>query len=102
MKVINLDKFKAVQMVSLDGKEYEVKGLTVDQYLKGEIEKLEEATSEKEKLENILAVLTGLTNVPRSVLVKQPFPVLNALIQICQGNDPSEDEKAEGDEPGKK
>ena len=98
MKVINLDKFKKVQQVQLDGANYEVYGLTVDDYLnKGVIDKIEKAKTPENKVGAMLEALQKFTNIPKATLVKQEFPVLKALIMVIQGIDPSgtEGEKEE-------
>ena len=39
MNIINLDKFKEAQKVTLDGVEYEVKKVTVKDFLNDDVEK---------------------------------------------------------------
>jgi len=104
MKVINLDKFKSIQKVQLNGKEYEVYGLTVDDYLnKGVIDKIDKAKASEKKVSAMLEALEKFTNIPKSVLVKQEFPVLSALIMVVQGIDPTEqDDKKEASGTEKK
>jgi hypothetical protein len=99
MNVINLDKFRRVQKVTLGGKEYEVYGLSVDDYLnKGVIENIDKAKTDADRVTAMLEVLKQFTNIPPNILLKQEFPVWTALILVIQGIDPNEAEK----EPEKK
>ena len=99
MNVINLDKFRRVQQVTLGGKEYEVYGLSVDDYLnKGVIEKIDKAKTDEQRVAAMLEALKQFTNIPPNVLLKQEFPVWTALILVIQGIDPNESDK----EPEKK
>lgn len=92
MKIVNLDSFKAVSKVKLDDIEYEVYGLTVNDYLhKGYMEAIDNATDRIDQVKAILAVLRALTNIPEDVLLKQPFHILTALLMVIQGIEPTED-----------
>jgi hypothetical protein len=96
MNVINLDKFRRIQPVELGGKEYEVYGLSVDDYLnKGVIEKIDKAKTDKERVAAMLEALKQFTNIPEKVLRQQEFPVWTALILVVQGIDPNEAEAKE-------
>ena len=96
MNVINLDKFRRVQQVTLGGKEYEVYGLSVDDYLnKGVIEKIDKAKTDQDRVTAMLEALKQFTNIPPNVLLKQEFPVWTALILVIQGIDPNEEREPE-------
>jgi hypothetical protein len=91
MNVINLDKFRRVQPVELGGKQYEVYGLSVDDYLnKGVIEKIDKAKTDEQRVAAMLEALKQFTNIPPNILLKQEFPVWTALILVIQGIDPNE------------
>ena len=99
MKIINLDKFRRVQPVTLGGKEYEVYGLSVDDYLnQGVIQKVEQAKTPQEQVSAMLEALKRFTNIPIEVLRRQEWPVLTALIHVIQGIDPEDaaDKQAKG------
>lgn len=97
MKVINLDKFKTEQTVLLDGTEYTVRGITVEQWLDevGE-EDNEKELDTKEQFERYISQLAKLSTIPTEVLRVQQFPVLTALMQIAQGLDPEAKDESEG------
>ncbi len=100
-KLINLDKFKEIQKVMLDGNEYEVRGLNVGEFLDGNIlEAVEKADGMKNQVKEMLIVLSKFTNIPGKILLKQQFSVLMALIQVMQGADP--DETGDENDPKKK
>lgn len=101
MKVLNLDKFATFQKVSLGGKEYTVQGKPVEDFLTDTIAKrLEEAKTNKEKVEVLISEVERISDIPRKVLVKQTFGVLNAILMVAQGVDPEKQEDAsEGEDP---
>lgn len=102
MNVINLDKFRRVQLVTLGGKEYEVYGLSVDDYLnKGVIESIDKAKTDEARVTAMLEALKQFTNIPPNVLLKQEFPVWTALILVVQGIDPNEEREPEEKKGGK-
>lgn len=93
MEIINLDDFKTIQRVTLDGKEWEVYGITVGDYLDGNFnEKLQEAKTISAKIKILIERLTQITNIPASVLKRQNLKTLSALITIAQGRSIKEDE----------
>lgn len=95
MKVINLDKFNVAQKVSLADKEYEVSGMTVEQFLKGEGDLNLEDMDEKQQTEAFVKYLVKFTDIPEDILRKQQMGVLNAITMISQGGDPEKElEKA--------
>ena len=100
MKIINLDKFKAIQKVSLSGQEYEVYGMTVGQFIDGTLQEKLKAANDgdpKQIFCTMLEALEKMTNIPVEVLKDQNFKVLETLLSIAQGNDPEEtQEKSEG------
>lgn len=94
MQIINLDKFKKVQAVELDGKQYEVQGITVDMYLNDpDFPLAGTGGATKEATQATINVLHRLSGIPKETLVNQPFSVLTALMQIAQGIDPGEPEQ---------
>lgn len=100
MKVINLDKFKTMQQVSLDGKVYNIQGRSVESYINGDLQaRMEAAKDEKERIQIVIAEIVKMSDLPKEVLMKQPFQVLQAIIQVSQGvdvdADPEEVEAAE-------
>ncbi len=100
MEVINLDRFKTCQKVSIDGTEYEVNGTTVDQFLH-EI-KREASNDVEEQYTYFLGKLVEISNIPEEVLLKQEPSVLVALIQISQGIDPSAESTLEEEDSAEK
>lgn len=90
MKVVNLDKYRTEQKVALEGKEYIVRGITVGLYLNDSIDKLNEDGNIRGKVTAILDILTKSTDIPRPILERQSFEVLNALFFVAQGIDPEE------------
>lgn len=101
MKVINLDRFRTTQTVSLEGIEYEVYGMTVRQFLEngGEQHEFENA---QDQFNFFIDKLEKSTNIPRDVLVDQEPGVLAALFKVCQGIDPEIEEGAPEGSPEKK
>ena len=99
MKVVNLNKFKQNQDVVLDSIEYTVRHLTVDEYLNNTVqERFKDCKDEKEKARVMIDIIGEFTTIPKEILVKQPFPVLNAIIQLIQGADLDDEEQAEAAE----
>ena len=93
MKVVNLNKFKQDQDVTLDGVDYTVRHLTVDEYMNNTVqERFKDCKDEKEKARVMIDVIGEFTTIPKEILVKQPFTVLNAIIQLIQGVDLEDDE----------
>lgn len=98
MKVINLDKFATFQKVSLGGVEYSVQGKPVEDFLTDTVaKKLEEAKSNRDKVEVLVSEVERISDIPREVLVKQTFGVLNAILMVAQGVDPEAKEASEGE-----
>jgi hypothetical protein len=99
MKVINLDKFATVQIVSLGGKEYTVQGKPVEDFITDTVaKKLEAAKTSKDKCEVLISEVERISDIPRKVLVKQTFGVLNAILMVAQGVDPEKQQEAEGED----
>lgn len=89
MKIINLDKFRIQNTVSLDGVNYTIEGRTVESFLESDIdERMKECVTEKERVKLMVAELEKTTTIPREVLVKQQFPVLYAILSVLNGIDP--------------
>ena len=89
MKLINLNKFKKNQEVELDGCTYEVRTLTVDEFLTQNLQQeIEEAGDTKGQVVKMIELLCRFTTIPEEILRQQPFPVLHALILLTQGVDP--------------
>lgn len=99
MKIINLDKFKTHKKISLDGKAYEVRGMTVEQFLNaGEPDV--DGKSAMDQLRELVAYIVnaGFTNIPEKTLKKQEPEILNLIIRISQGYEPDDEEdEAEAD-----
>ena len=92
MKVHNLDKYKKKQQIILDGKTYEVKGLSVRMYLEDErMNKLDETASDKETVRIMVDLLSEITNIPTEVIKDQDIEVLKALVAVSQGEDPDQE-----------
>ena len=96
MKVINLDSYRKEQGVILNGIQYKIKGITVGMFL-GDLNMQtlmgEAKTSEemKENVKTLVDMLCNMSDIPREVLIDQPFEVINALMVISQGGDPMKD-----------
>lgn len=102
MKVINLNKFKLINKVQLDNEIYDVRGRTVNEFLNDDLSKrIEEATSDRERIVIMLDELANLSTIPIDVLKRQPISVLHALIQVSQGADLGAEE-VQGVDEGKK
>lgn len=95
MKVVNLDKFRRKMQVVLDGVTYDVRGTTFEEFLQ-DIEQ-DDTESTVKKFEYQVKRLTAMTSIPEDTLRKQEMTVLTALMQVCQGIEPVEDDEA-GDE----
>jgi hypothetical protein len=94
MKIVNLDKFAEKQKFILEGKEYEIRGMTVNEYISDNwMEKIDEQATEKERVETIIKTICKLSDVPEEVLWRQPFEVLTILLQLSQGVNPDEEDK---------
>jgi len=93
MEIINLDKFAKVQKVQYQGKEYNISGMTVQQFLEdSDIGKLDdEKTSVKEKIAIMVNAIEKQSDFDRETLMKMPFSVLDALIMVSQGEDPNKE-----------
>lgn len=92
MTAVNLDQFKKVQKVTLDGKEYEVKGVSASQFIGGFLDEETGKLSDREQFEKMIEALGELTTIPVEVLKQQDFGVLTALMLIAQGIDPQTQE----------
>jgi len=91
MKVINLNKFKNSQVVELDGNRYSVGAISVDMYLHDEeLATLDKTVDPAERIVLILSILVKISTIPHEILTAQPISVLLALMQVVQGNDPTE------------
>lgn len=102
MKVINLNKFKLINKVQLDNEIYDVRGRTVNEFLNDDLSKrIDEATSDRERIVIMLDELANLSTIPIDVLKRQPISVLHALIQVSQGADLGAEE-VQGVDEGKK
>lgn len=90
MKVINLDKFREFQTVELEGAQYKVFGMTMEEFLEDAIQSRLDALAGDTKglMREMISIVCEKSDVPREVLVKQPFRVLNAILQVTQGVDP--------------
>ncbi len=99
MKVINLDQFKRVQKVSIDGVEYEVTGITAEQFIGGFLDEATAGLSDREQFEKMIQALREITTVPEDKLRKMDIGVLTALMMVAQGVDPTAKPKdaVEGD-----
>lgn len=98
MKTINLDKFRVQTAVTIEGKEYIVKGMTVGQYINEDFEnKFNEAKTDKEKVKVMVDTLLKLSNIPEEVLYGLDFTSLLILSQITQGADIEEQKEGEDD-----
>ena len=100
MEIINLDAFKKIKRVVLDGQRYEVYGMTVGEFVDGKLEdKLAQAGQDMKKMATaMIDALTEMTNIPLETLKKQQLEVITALVQIAQGSDPTA--KADDTEEG--
>lgn len=94
MEIINLDEFKTMKKVTIDGQMYEVYGISVGEFIDG---KLQDNLAAKEgdikaQVAIMVETLTTLTNIPVEVLKGLSFKALNALISIAQGGEPKKDD----------
>lgn len=105
MKVINLDKFRAITIVEIDGTRYKVKSVTVGMFLNDDVfAKLTDGSisDQREGLRLLIKTVQGLSDIPEEVLMEQTFQCLMALVKIAQGVDPTEEPETEGDSEGEK
>jgi hypothetical protein len=101
MKVINLDKFRIETVVELQGVNYTVEGRTVENFLVSDLdERLNACANERDRVRVMVDELETLTTIPREVLLKQHFPVLKALLEILNGNDPESQKSDEAQASG--
>lgn len=99
MRLINLDQFKKATMVTLDGVEYQVSEMSVDDFVNSPFDaKMKKAKTIEEKADLIIAHLRLYSDMPEEVLRRQGFGVLNALITITQGGTPEADPKEQSTE----
>jgi len=100
MDIVNLDQFKEVVKVTLEDNQYEVTGFTVGDFINTDLEaEVAAAQTPKDKARIIVEKLKQFTNIPEDILMRQQFAVLNALIAVAQGIDPSK--QAENDDSKK-
>lgn len=94
MRLINLDQFKKSTMVTLDGIEYEVMEMSVEDFINSPFDTMiQKATTIEDKVDVIISHLKSYTAMPEEVMRRQGFGVLNALITITQGGTPEADPK---------
>jgi hypothetical protein len=94
MEIINLNKFKEAQKVKLDGVKYEVRTLNVNEFIDNDIQtRLEAHTEMKEQVKEMINIVGSYTTIPKDILIKQSFGVLNAIIMLIQGVDPETQEE---------
>lgn len=86
MKKVNLNKLKTNTPVDLDGVEYTVRGVTVEEFINDEFNIPDDATVE-ERIKAMVKAINKLSGIPEDVLLKQEFAVLNAIMAISQGQD---------------
>ena len=97
-KIVNLDNLKTSFLITLDGKEYEQKRMTVKQFIDGDIQQkvknLEEnkKLSAVEQINEMIDIITANTKIPKEVLLEQDMDTIQRVILIIQGIDPSEEE----------
>lgn len=94
MKKINLDKLKTRTPVELDGVEYTVRAVTVEEFVNDEFNIPEDATAE-ERTKAMIQAIHKLSGIPVDVLMKQEFGVLNAIMAISQGQEVDDGEVVE-------
>ena len=96
MKTVNLDKFRKQTAVTINGKEYIVKGMTVGQYINDDFDnKFKNAKTDKEKVKVMIGTLTKISNIPEEVLYDLDFDSLLILSQIAQGVDIEDEVESE-------
>ncbi|MCP4158599.1 MAG: hypothetical protein GY760_00880 [Deltaproteobacteria bacterium] len=88
MSVINLDSFKNMKTVSLDGQEYKLTGINVSDFINGDFMEGLDKKSIPDQTKITLEFIKNHSNIPEEVLLKQPAEVYFAIIAIIQGNDP--------------
>ena len=97
-KIINLDNMKTTFLITLGGREYTQKRMTVRQFIDGDIlKKVSRIETDKEmsvleKVESMIDIITANTEIPRDVLLEQDMFTISRIIMILQGIDPTEEE----------
>ena len=96
-KIVNLDNLKTTFRITLDGKEYDQKRMTVKQFIDGDIQqKISELENDeislKEQVSAMIDIITAHTEIPKDVLLNQDMDTIQRIILILQGIDPSEEE----------
>lgn len=86
MKKVNLNKLKTNTPVDLDGVEYTVRAVTVEEFINDEFNIPDDATVE-ERIRVMVKAINKLSGIPEDVLLRQEFAVLNAIMAISQGQD---------------
>lgn len=86
MKVVNLDKYKTNVAIKLDGKEYVIRGITVDEFINEKF-KMPEGMTDKDSFIAIIKMIAELTGAPEETLAKQELGVLMAIMDIINGKD---------------
>lgn len=89
MKAINLDQFKKVQKITLDGEEYEVKGVSARQFIGGFLDDETSTLSDREQFKRMIDALAEITTIPAEKLMGLDMQVLTAIMLIAQGIDPA-------------
>lgn len=90
MKVINLNSFKQSSLVELDGVQYSVGTMSIGMAINANSFKPSESFNVEEQREALMSfvdAIVGVSDIPREVLINQPFTVLTAIMQIAQGAD---------------
>lgn len=89
MKAINLDQFKKVQKITLDGVEYEVKGVSARRFIGGFLDDETSTLSDREQFQRMIDALAEITTIPAEKLMGLDMQVLTAIMLIAQGIDPA-------------
>jgi hypothetical protein len=88
MKLVNLDKFKTVVDVVINGTQYQVRGITVGQFINGDIaNSFNEQLSDIDRINKMIELIAKSSNIPVEVLKELDLNIITKLIQIMQGID---------------
>lgn len=91
MKKFNLDSFNEPTQVTLEGKTYHVRGLTVEELMNGDLkDSFRKVQTDEEYLSAALNMLEVVTDIPQEKLNGLGIMAIAKLVEISNGVKPEE------------
>lgn len=86
MKLVNLDKFATKLKIQINGQEYEISGMTVEQVINQP--DLDNFNTEQERIENYAKYISNSSNIPYEEILKLEANQIGALMDLTRGVSP--------------